>query len=494
MARSIYGSVGMANAQRSRYALTIDVRMLFVAILTFVTYAIYHMQRIGFSGIKSSMKGTSSFTNTRLGVMDACYLFAYAVGQFVCGRFADAFQPKRMLLFGMFMCSLLPALEGLMGTYHVGGASWAGYASWVSIHTAEGLFQATGWTATVAIMGAWFPISGRGTVFGIWSTSTSWGDILGLQWTAFILEKFGEDRWHIVLYTLALLMLCMALVNLVFLRDAPMPLSLEWQREEGKGQGAEGAASATPVVPGRSATVCEVLRVPGLLKYSFSYAFLKLVNYALFFWLPFYLSEGAGLPKGVANRMASLFDWGFIVGGLVAGCLSDLTSQWAGAPTRSPVVSGFLLAAGFPLASLRFSTDETVMCVAIFFCGVFQGGPAEAMTSSVSVDLGTHPCLKGARATSMVTGFIDGTGAFGAAVGAYFVSYLGQRFGWKSVFTFLLCSLACTFLLSLARLRNEMRDLSRSRSDVGNVREVEADAEGRSCSSLSPMRSSATYF
>lgn len=32
--------------------------------------------------------------------------------------------------------------------------------------------------------------------------------------------------------------------------------------------------------------------IPGVALYSFSYAFLKFVNYAFFFWLPFYLSEG----------------------------------------------------------------------------------------------------------------------------------------------------------------------------------------------------------
>lgn len=89
---------------------------------------------------------------------------------------------------------------------------------------------------------------------------------------------------------------------------------------------------------------------------------------------------------------------------------------------------------------------------AIFCCGILQGGPADALTSAVSVDLGKHPSLQGARATSTVTGIIDGTGAVGAAVGQYMVGMLSDQLGWKSVFLFLLICLAAAFLLSLFRL------------------------------------------
>ena len=70
----------------------------------------------------------------------------------------------------------------------------------------------------------------------------------------------------------------------------------------------------------------------------------------------------------------------------------------------------------------------------------------------MSVDLGKHPSLQGARATSTVTGIIDGTGAVGAAVGQYMVGMLSDQLGWKSVFLFLLICLAAAFLLSLFRL------------------------------------------
>lgn len=62
--------------------------------------------------------------------------------------------------------------------------------------------------------------------------------------------------------------------------------------------------------------------------------FIKLVNYALFLWLPFYLSKGIGVDKSLANQMATRFDLGFMLGAIVAGLLSDITTHWAGMPMR----------------------------------------------------------------------------------------------------------------------------------------------------------------
>jgi len=67
--------------------------------------------------------------------------------------------------------------------------------------------------------------------------------------------------------------------------------------------------------------------------------FIKLVNYALFLWLPFYLSEGIGVDKSLASLMATRFDMGFIVGAILAGFASDITTHWAGMPMRT---AGFM--------------------------------------------------------------------------------------------------------------------------------------------------------
>eukprot|EP00438_Fugacium_kawagutii_P004093 Skav202903 [mRNA] locus=scaffold3908:82544:85047:- [translate_table: standard] len=360
-------------------------------------------------------------------MMSTGYMFAYAIGQFICGRFADTVRPKRALVWGMLCCALLPILEGFLGIAGCGGEGFC-YILWVLARVTEGLVQATGWTSTVAIMGNWFPQEGRGFIMGIWATNSNVGDIFGLEISSALVDV---TEWYVILWVLAgwgsqltrgsaveawrlqvlpsfSLMILWAVVNMIFLRGAPPPFSLTWQYEEAAQT--KAISIVDQELAGTSASFCQILMVPGLLQYAFSYMFIKLVNYALFLWLPFYLSKGIGVDKSLANQMATRFDLGFIVGAIVAGLLSDITTHWAGMPMRPPAV-------------IRW---------AIFCCGILQGGPADALTSAVSVDLGKHPSLKGQRAISTVTGIIDGTGAVGAAVGQYMVGMLSEGGGLSS--------------------------------------------------------------
>ena len=195
----IYGGPQQSLEERQKCSVTLDARMLLVAFLTFMTYVMYHAQRISFSGIASSMTDEAGFTATKLGMMSTGYMFAYAVGQFVCGRFADTVRPKRALIFGMLCCAFLPILEGIMAAGGCGGQGFC-YGLWVLARSLEGLVQATGWTATVAIMGNWFPQEGRGLIMGLWATNSNVGDIFGLHVTSFLLD---EVEWYQILWVLA---------------------------------------------------------------------------------------------------------------------------------------------------------------------------------------------------------------------------------------------------------------------------------------------------
>ncbi|CAK8994988.1 unnamed protein product [Durusdinium trenchii] len=459
----IYGGPDQSEEERAKSSCTMDARMLLVAFLTFVTYMMYHAQRISFSAVASSLTEEAGFTATQLGVMSTGYMFAYAIGQFICGRFADTVRPKRALVWGMLCCALLPIIEGLMGASSCGGEGFC-YSLWIFARIAEGLVQASGWTCTVAIMGNWFPQEGRGLIMGLWATNSNVGDIFGLHVSSAFLDSVA---WYVILWVMAGFMILWTVVNMIFLRGAPPPFSLNWQYEEAA---STKLAAVDQEISGSSANLCQILRVPGLLQYSFSYMFIKLVNYALFLWLPFYLSKGIGVDKSLASLMATRFDLGFIVGAILAGLASDVTTHWARMPMRSPVVSSFLLLSLIPMSVMRFSSDPEVIKWAIFCCGILQGGPADALTSAVSVDLGKHPSLQGARATSTVTGIIDGTGAVGAAVGQYMVGMLSDQFGWKSVFLFLLICLGAAFLLSLFRLFKELADVRAARkAEIGAV-------------------------
>lgn len=91
--------------------------------------------------------------------------------------------------------------------------------------------------------------------------------------------------------------------------------------------------------------------------------------------------------------------------------------------------------------------------ILLIVVGILVNGPYALITTAVSTELGTHPCLMGnARALATVTAIIDGTGSIGAAVGpllAGSVSAISKEAGWKYVFIMLMIADVIALVVSL---------------------------------------------
>lgn len=173
--------------------------------------------------------------------------------------------------------------------------------------------------------------------------------------------------------------------------------------------------------------------------------------YTFLYWLPFYLSQTAigGEYTSVksAGNLSTLFDVGGIVGGILAGYISDKLKA------RATTAASFMYAA-IP-AMLLYRTygniSMAVNIVLMMIAGLFVNGPYALITTAVSADLGTHSSLRGdARALATVTAIIDGTGSVGAALGPLLTGFLSTR-GWDAVFVMLMVGALVAGLL-LSRL------------------------------------------
>lgn len=95
------------------------------------------------------------------------------------------------------------------------------------------------------------------------------------------------------------------------------------------------------------------------------------------------------------------------------------------------------------------------------------------ISSSVSADLGRASELRGnAEALATVTGIVDGTGSFGAAVGQLFIPSIQVVYGWGSVFYGFIVMIICTTGFLLPLLYREMQRRRRSSYSV-----ISSDAE-----------------
>jgi len=173
--------------------------------------------------------------------------------------------------------------------------------------------------------------------------------------------------------------------------------------------------------------------------------FLKLVNYTLFFWLPFYLTKY--FSPTTSNLISILYDIGMMPGGIITGYLSDIFGG-----RRATVCCGMLLG----LCPLLYFFSQNMNNLSIYWLltimclmGVLVGGPNNIITSAVAADLAGHPTIrKNNRALGTVTGIINGTGSITAALGLSLVTYLQVTYGWAWVWYFLIiCTISGVTIL-----------------------------------------------
>ncbi|MFS7958528.1 putative ABC-type glycerol 3-phosphate transporter [Helianthus anomalus] len=186
--------------------------------------------------------------------------------------------------------------------------------------------------------------------------------------------------------------------------------------------------------------------------------------------------NGEYLSSTAAGNLSTLFDVGGVVGGILAGHISDRLDA------RAITAASFTYCA-IPALYLYRSYGHLSMSINIILMliiGMFINGPYALITTAVSADLGTHESLKGnSKALATVTAIIDGTGSIGAAIGPVLTGYISTQ-SWSAVFTMLMLSafVAGLFLTKLvvAEVTAKCNDLQRGSSDAtppsGVVEEV----------------------
>ncbi|KAL6634847.1 hypothetical protein ACP70R_027518 [Stipagrostis hirtigluma subsp. patula] len=432
---------------RALPALSYNAHRALVLALTFLAYALYHASRKPPSIVKRELaKSWPPFADPALlGATDVAFLTSYSLGMFVAGHLGDRLDLRRFLASGMAASGAAVALFGL--GYFLGLHSLAFY---VAAQVIAGLLQSTGWPSVVAIVGNWFSGKRRGLIMGVWNAHTSVGNITGSLVAAAML-RYGWG-WSFVLPG-GLIALGGALV-FFFLAPYPQyvgfgPSPIEPVSEESTDGEDISVASGDGKDRRDAVGILKALAIPGVVIFALCLFFAKLVAYTFLYWLPFYLSQtaigGEYMSAASAGYLSALFDVGGIIGGILAGFVSDQLNARA----TTAAVFMYLAIPSLFLFHAYGSTSKVTNVGLMMISGLFVNGPYALITTAVSADLGTHKSLKGdSRALATVTSIIDGTGSLGAALGPFITGFISRK-GWDSVFVMLaFCAFVAAVLLS----------------------------------------------
>ncbi|XP_035293586.1 glucose-6-phosphate exchanger SLC37A2 [Cricetulus griseus] len=314
---------------------------------------------------------------------------------------------------------------------------------------------------------------------GIWNSHTSVGNILG----SLIAGVWVNQQWGLSFIVPGIITAVMGIVTFLFLIEYPEDVDctppqhhsdLEKERDNPEDPGTDPysrrdsnvdiVASSSKEHGSEPAAISFLgaLKIPGVIEFSLCLLFAKLVSYTFLYWLPLYIFNVAHFSAKEAGDLSTLFDVGGIIGGIMAGLISDYTN---GRATTCCIM--LILAA--PMMFLYNYIGQNGIAssiVMLIICGVLVNGPYALITTAVSADLGTHESLKGnAKALSTVTAIIDGTGSIGAALGPLLAGLISPT-GWNNVFYMLISAdiLACLLLCRLVYKEILAWKMSRSRS------------------------------
>ncbi|XP_050728271.1 LOW QUALITY PROTEIN: glucose-6-phosphate exchanger SLC37A2-like [Eriocheir sinensis] len=473
-------------------------------VLTFITYCAYHMSRKPISVVKSVLNQNCSdmtppdntTNNTHwcdwapfdgdnsaslLSTVDSSFLFAYAVSMFLSGMVAERIDLRIFLSAGMVLSGAFCAMFGLGYTFKI-------HYLWFYIlaQVLSGLVQSTGWPGVVTCMANWFGKGKRGLIMGIWNSHTSLGNILGTV----IAASFVTENWALSFIIPGLIIA--ALGVLVFFFMVPDPSLVSLPNPNNKEEGVSPPQTRRQRLPNFADTSDEEaaslldhespvnyddktkeaqrrLRcTPGMtrlldsskllpfreVEFSLCLFFAKLVSYTFLYWLPYYINskEDSGGVEESAN-LSTFFDVGGIIGGILAGVVSDYSGM-------SASTCSVMLIVAIPMMFVYQTFGSVSNGMNIFLLilvGILVNGPYALITTAVSADLGTHKSLKGnAKALATVTAIIDGTGSIGAAVGPQLAGPI-SNYGWSYVFLMLMVSDLLALLLLTRLVMREVR-------------------------------------
>uniref|UniRef100_A0AAX7U6B9 Major facilitator superfamily (MFS) profile domain-containing protein n=1 Tax=Astatotilapia calliptera TaxID=8154 RepID=A0AAX7U6B9_ASTCA len=456
-------------------------------ILTFLLYTSFHLSRKPISIVKvrygipetQLVKTHKSNYKQLLGAMDYSFLCAYAIGMYLSGIIGERLPIRLYLTVGMLASGVFTCLFGLGYIYNIHNLSF-----YIFVQVANGLVQTAGWPSVVTCIGNWFGKGRRGLIMGLWNSHTSVGNILG----SLIAGYWVSSNWGMSFIVPGLIIIIMGVVCFLFLIEHPNDLKNIYTQNSSlavrwSGYGYRSLLCSLPQsydtelllpreserIPMQPVVVVKsesepsaisfmgALRIPGVVEFSLCLLFAKLVSYTFLFWLPLYITKAAHLDAKKAGDLSTLFDVGGIVGGVLAGVISDKLGKRATTCAvmllvAAPTLYGFSMISEFGLGP---------MIGMLLVCGGLVNGPYALITTAVSADLGTHKSLKGnARALSTVTAIIDGTGSVGAALGPLLAGLLSAG-GWDQVFYMLMTA---DFLALLLLLRLVTKELASSKS------------------------------
>lgn len=394
--------------------------------VTWLAYFGMYFCRKNFSVVMPVLSREIHTTKEEFAIVITVYSIMYMIGQFLNGYLSDKHGPRIIVGIGILLSIIANLLMGWVGTL----------GSFLFLMGLNGFGQSAGWSGLIKNMTPWFKKKERGVIMSYWTTCYVIGGMAATGFATFWLSNqnfFSELSWRrAFIFPTGFLLIC-SILYISFTRNSPQDVGLEsFEKEKSSEKGK---------LRNREAQL-EVLQNNAVWIAAAMYFFVKFIRYAFLFWLPLYLSEALKYSDQQAGYTSIAYEAFGFFGILAAGYLSDYLFKSRRFPVSSLMLFG--LAIVLALQPVLSSLGTTTTIVSIGLIGFFNYGPDSLMSASAAMDIGKN------RGAAFAAGLINGVGSAGQLLSPIIVAYISGKFGWNTLFQFLVVlSLIAGLLLIL---------------------------------------------
>ena len=262
-----------------------------------VAYTLYYVCRMTLGVVKQPLIDGGFLTAGQLGIIGSAFYFVYAVGKFTNGFIADYCNIRRFMAAGIGISAALNLILGLLGLLH----GPLGFGSLLMLVLFSVLWGVNGWMQSMGSppgtisLSRWFPLSTRGTMYSIFSSTPQLGKAVSMIMTGFIVAYAGW-QWGFLAAAVA----GFIGLSLVFIADTPESCGLPSVQE----------LSGEPVREMDKKPTKElqkwVFKHPGIWVIAISTAFLYITQHAVSDWGVLFLQKQKDFSLEKATQVIGL--------------------------------------------------------------------------------------------------------------------------------------------------------------------------------------------
>lgn len=408
-----------------------------------LAYTLYYVCRMTLGVVKQPLIDGGVLTAGQLGIIGSAFYFVYAVGKFINGFVADYCNIRRFMAVGIGISAVVNLILGVLGLLHgpLGLGAVLMLIAFSVLWGVNGWMQSMGSPPGTISLSRWYPLSRRGTMYSIFSSTPQLGKAVSMIMTGFIVAAAGWQWGFLAASAAGFIGL---VVSLIFIADTP----------ESEGLPSVQELSSEPVRPMDKRPTKElqkwVFRHPGIWVIAISTAFLYITQHAVSDWGVLFLQKQKNFSLERATQIIGLAEIFGVAGNLCAGWLSDVVFR--GNRVRPVVISGVLAVlslAGFLFWGGGFAVNMAFVAMfsfafSVVFCivaGLMALDFVPRKATGAALGIVGISSYAAAGAQSVASGFLidgfasDGIYDFGPVslfwIVACFLAFVLPVLGWK---------------------------------------------------------------